>query len=524
MKTVLVIPPWFCLQGKSEVFTPLGLASVAGALSKAGHEVVIVNGDAVLRRFIRPKRRVPLAFFHATREYVRLHDPSLRMWDVLARAILSHQPQVVGISMWTAAYQSALNVCHAIKKVSPCTTIVVGGIHPTVDPHSVIGKPDVDFIVCGEGERASVELWRMIEDGRDMKTRSTGVQGVWFTDAGVIQEGGQAPLCESLDDFPFPRYDLVDGGKPEFSVGGVATCGIMTSRGCPHGCTFCGSQALWTTRVRYRSIESCMRELEYYRDKLDVGYFRINDDYFGLQKERVLKFCDRLLRRFGPTWGFTVNTCLSTLDEEMVIALERAGCEQLNFGIESVVPRIRKAFVRKEVDLDKAVRMINFVRNRSTIRGAVYFMTGFPHETEEELLQNVTFMRETEPEFSSWSIVSPYPGTPLYNYARANGLLPDCSAIHLMHHSLETSMAQIPRERYAEILREILLLSDAIQKKQPNKPHRSLHMARLIRQRNQAVAQLDSVAGAAWWSLRFRSRKMARRLWHSLEERFADWK
>jgi radical SAM superfamily enzyme YgiQ (UPF0313 family) len=216
-----------------------------------------------------------------------------------------------------------------------------------------------------------------------------------------------------------------------------------------------------------------------------------------------------------------VNTCLSTLDEEKVIALERAGCEQLNFGIESVTPRIREAFVRKEVDLDKAVRMMDFVKNRSTIRAAVYFMTGFPHETEEELLQTVSFMREVEPEFSSWSIVSPYPGTPLYRYAQEQGLLPECSSIHLMHHSLETSMAQIPRKRHAEILRDILSLSDNIQKKQPNKPHRSLYTARLIRERNQAIAQLDSVRNSAWWKLRRRVQKRAKRLWHSLQDRFA---
>ena len=521
MKTVLVIPPWFSLQGKSEIFTPLGVASIAGALAKAGHEVVIVNGDAVLSGILRPKQTAPLAFFHATKEYVHLHDPSLRIWDILAQAILKHQPQAVGISMWTAAFQSALNVCGAVKKVSPQTVTVIGGIHPTVDPRSVIENPDVDFIICGEGERTAVDLWRIINLGRDIKMRSAGIKGVWAAVDGVIREGGKAPLNKSLDHLPFPRYDLLAGAKPEFSVGGIATCGIMTSRGCPNGCAFCGSQALWTTAVRYRSIESCMSELEYYRESLDLGYFRINDDYFGLRKERVLEFCDQLLRRFGPTWGFTVNTCLSTLDDEMVIALERAGCEQLNFGIESVVPRIRKAFVRKEVDLEKAVRMIDFIKNRSNIRGAVYFMTGFPEETEGELLQTVAFMREIEPEFSSWSIVAAYPGTPLHKYALEHGLLPECSPIHFMHHSLKTSMADIPRERHAEILREILTLSDMIHKKQPNKPHRSLYTAHLIRQRNQAVAQLDSVRNSAWWNLRRRARKMTKRMWHRLQARFA---
>ena len=89
-------------------------------------------------------------------------------------------------------------------------------------------------------------------------------------------------------------------------------------------------------------------------------------------------------------------------------------------------------------------------------------MTGFPHETKEELEENVKFMKETKPQNSVWGIVTPYPGTELHKYATKEGILPDVNPIHLMHHSPKTSMADIPLEQYKEILRRILRIQKKI--------------------------------------------------------------
>jgi radical SAM superfamily enzyme YgiQ (UPF0313 family) len=458
MKTLLINPPWYCFQSRESHYVPLGLVYVAGALTTSGYEVKILNGEEVLGpHTLDESTETPVAFFHATDRYVQFHDLSLPIWQVLGEAIARHAADVVGITMWSGAYQSAINTCKLVKTLNPGAITVVGGIHPTLDPLSVIQHSEVDFVVCGEGERAAVELWRLLEEGGDVHKKAARLRGIWTRVNGKVHEGGKTETIEDLDEIPFPNYEVVVGEPAR------AVLGLMTARGCPYGCTFCASKEIWGRKVRFRSIESCMDELAHYREKFGLKWFRVNDDSFCLHRVRVLEFCDLLVARFGHTWSFAIDANVDTLDEEIIDKLVWAGCTGISIGVESVVPRIQK-LCHKYVDLERARRMIAYI-NQSKIGCGVYFMTGFPHETEEELKQNIRFMEDTRPQNAMWSIVTPYPGTDLHRYAIQEGILPDTSPIHLMHHSIKTSMADIPPERYEELLWRILRIRDRIARK-----------------------------------------------------------
>jgi len=455
MKTLLVNPPWYCFQNKREKYIPLGLAYIAGALKDSGQEVRILNGDQVLAPYTIDKNmKTSENFFHATDQYVKFHDLSLPIWKILGNEISKESPGIIGVSMWSGSYQSAINTCKVIKAINPDVITVVGGIHPTLDPYSVIKHPEIDFVVCGEGEIASVKLWQLLEEGGDIYRKALCVQGVWTKINGEINNGDKTELIESIDDIPFPNYEVVLGDPS------TAIAGIMTARGCPFRCTFCASKAIWGRRVRFRSIDSCIEEISHYREKFGLKWFRVNDDSFCLRKERVLEFCDNLVERFSHSWRFAIDANVDTLDQEIIDKLEWAGCTGISIGLESVVPRIQK-LCRKNIDLDRAREIISYI-NRSKIACGVYFMTGFPHETKEELEENIKFMEETKPQNSVWGIVTPYPGTELHKYATNEGILPDVNPIHLMHHSPKTSMADIPLEQYKEILRRILRIQKKI--------------------------------------------------------------
>ncbi|MCP4270018.1 MAG: radical SAM protein [Candidatus Brocadiaceae bacterium] len=455
MKTLLVNPPWYCFQNRSESYIPIGIAYIAGALVNSGHEVRILNGNQVLARYtIDETAETDRAFFHATDQYVKFHDISLPIWKILGEEIVKESPGIIGISMWSGSYQSTINTCKVIKAQNPHILTVVGGIHPTLDPLSVIKHPEIDFVICGEGERAVVELWPLLEEGGDIYRKAISIQGIWTKINGEIHNGGKTTLTDLIDEIPFPNYEVVIG-DPSASI-----AGIMTARGCPYGCTFCASKDIWGRSVRFRSVDSCIRELSLYREKFGLKWFRVNDDSFCLRKERVLEFCDKLVERFGHTWWFGIDANVNTLNQEIIDKLEWAGCTEISIGLESVAPRIQK-FCRKKVDLNRAREIISCI-NRSKIASGVYFMTGFPHETEEELEENIKFMKEVKPQNSIWGIVTPYPGTELYQYAIKEGFLPDVDPIHLMHHSLKTSMADIPMKRYEEILCRILRIQDEI--------------------------------------------------------------
>ncbi|HUT60394.1 MAG TPA: radical SAM protein [Phycisphaerae bacterium] len=461
MKTLLVNPPWFCLMNRQKRDLHLGLAYVAGALTAAGSDVQILNGEqALASHTIDRGAKPPPLLFHATEKYLAYQDPSSPIWRLWAGSILAESPDVVGLTSWSAAFFSTVNTCKALKAIRPDVVTVVGGVHATLDPSAFMDVPEVDFVVRGEGERAAVALWGLLRDGGDVRRKSTAVRGVWTRLDGRTHDGGTAALIEPLDDLPFPSYDRLIGRPAD------AIPGLVTSRGCPFRCGFCASDALWTARVRFRSVDSCLDELEDYRRRYGLESFRINDDSFCVRKGRVLEFCDKLVKRFGRgRVSFWADANADTVDDDMIEALESAGCSTLCLGIESVAPRIRRQFIRKKVDLDHMRRLVARI-NRSRVSAGAYFMTGFPHETEQELIQTVEFMKDLKAEINEWSVVTPYPGTELHRYALEHGILPDAGPEHLMHHSLKTSMADIPLRRHEEILREVLDICEALRIRQ----------------------------------------------------------
>ncbi|MGO8880156.1 MAG: B12-binding domain-containing radical SAM protein [Desulfomonilaceae bacterium] len=448
-RTVLVNPPWYCFQNQPASYLPLGIAYIAGVLTAAGHEVQIVNGEQLLAPLtIDPSIQRPGIVVSSIERYESFHDPNSFVWKILAKEILASAPRIVGFSMWTASYQSVINTAMVLKELDPNIITVVGGIHPTIDPLSVINHPVVDFVICGEGEQAAPKLWELISTDANFQRESTKIEGVWTKLNGEVWNGGKSSLIDRIDDIPFPNYEVVK----DLSVQSIA--GIITSRGCPFGCSFCASEAMWTKRVRYREIGECIRELAYYRSKFDLRKFRVNDDTFCLNRDRVKEFCDQLVALFGHTWEFMVDANVNSLDSETVSFLKMAGCTQINFGIESVAPRIRQLFINKKVDLDHAKKMVEEMY-RVGIISSVYFMTGFPGETEAELEATILFMEELGATNNIWSIVSPYPGTSMYEYCIANGYLRKVSELHLMHHSLATNMAAIDPKRYGALIRLI---------------------------------------------------------------------
>lgn len=454
----------------------MGLAYISGALTNAGFNVKILNSEILLAPYtIDIKKKVPEAFFHDREEYVKYYEIFHPVWDILKDTIIKEKPDVIGISVWSGAYRSVINICRVVKSFNPEVIIVLGGIHATIDPYSIMKNQEVDFLVCGEGEIASVKLWTIIKEGKDIYENSKYIKGVWNKLNGNIYNGGKTELIDSCDQLPLPNYEGIINGDIRQSIGG-----IITARGCPFNCSFCASEVIWTRKVRFRSIDSCIQELEYYRNKFNLTSFRINDDSFCVNKVRVIEFCHKLVKKFSFTWDFGIDANVNSLDEEIIQNLESAGCSSISVGIESVSERIRKNFIDKNIDLEYARKIISYI-NRTAIDTGVYFMTGFPYETEEELKETIKFMEDIKPSRNMWSIVTPYPGTKLYNYAIEKKVLPEVDPIYLMHHSLKTNMSIIPLDKYEKLLQDILKSSEEIEKKSSSEKNFKKLIKRIMR-------------------------------------------
>ena len=253
---ILLIYPYFLedrIHTEDIAAVPLGLYSVGAALKADGHEVEILNWHAA--------DRTP---------------------EVIEATLREKQPDIVGISIFHANRWGGIDIARQAKAVDPRVAVIFGGIGATfLWEHLLTHFEAIDYVVVGEGEETARELVRELQSGKPPSPDR--VPGVALRQAGrVVRTGDRAPVAD-LDTLPIAARD--------FTYQHVAL-----TRGCPANCSFCGSPAFWGRRVRFRSVDHFVTELELLYRK-GVSFFYFCDDTFTLKKERVIEICREILRR-----------------------------------------------------------------------------------------------------------------------------------------------------------------------------------------------------------------------------------
>jgi len=405
VKILLVDPPWYALQNIFAATVSLGLASIAGVLEARGHEVHIFNGDLYTTQGCGGESTLSRTMPSLQDE----HPAYLRLRKVLRQT----RPEAVGITSMTAEYPSACTVARIVREECDEVPIVIGGVHPTLIPEEVIAHDLFDYVVIGEGEETATALFDVLGSGGNPGT----VAGIGYRHAGSVVRTEERPLIENLDAIPLPSYrGLID--RLDHKTADLG--GVITSRGCPYLCLYCASKALWTRRVRFRSIERVLEEISgLYQD--GVRLFRLHDDTFTIKEDRVRVFCDGMKSFPGVRWS--CDTRVDLLGDSLAVHMRAAGCYQVNLGIESGSERIRSLFA-KNVDVARARQLVHTLQ-RYGIRVTAYFMAGFPTETGPELDATIALARMLSPDNPLFSVFTPYPGTELWNSLQREGKIPE---------------------------------------------------------------------------------------------------
>lgn len=312
-------------------------------------------------------------------------------------------PDVVGMSLYTHNRADSLKLVKEIKKALPNTVVITGGPHATHLADELLKRaPAIDYVVCGEGEKAMAFLLKKIAAG--------------LAPARGAYEKGR---IENLDTLPFPGQFRgtrvgIDPNE-QFKV-------IITSRGCPARCAFCCSPGFWGRRTAFRGAENIVREIEYLHTEYGIIYFSIRDDNFTLRRERVLEFCRLLVeKKLYIMWN--CQSRVDTVDEEMLVSMKRAGLEQIQFGVESGSEKILKMYDKNitPAEISKAMEMTR----HAGIYLSIYLMAGMNGETRTDINMTRALIRQTLPGDGVVSPVALYPGTQLYNDLKRDGRIAD---------------------------------------------------------------------------------------------------
>lgn len=335
---------------------------------------------------------------------VKVVDMYEYSWSEVISSLENSHVDVVGISCLSGQHFNCYQIARLAKEIiEPQPVTILGGPHATAFDEQIANHyPQIDFVVRGEGEVTTFELLEAIKNKKDLQT----VKGIVYNDDGkVIKTGDREPI-ESLDVLPFPDYSYFDFEKNNYLNDGhldidpsligtekLKYAPIITTRGCPYHCLFCG--IYWGHKVRFRSVENVLAEIESLFESYRIKHFSIMDDSFCVSINRVEKFCQSLLdRNLKITW--TCVARIKPISERMLRMMKEAGCIGLNFGVESGSDEMLKT-MNKNTTLDEIVHAFDLV-NRIGIRSYALLMVGNPGESKETIEDTVKFIRRCKPQ------------------------------------------------------------------------------------------------------------------------------
>jgi radical SAM superfamily enzyme YgiQ (UPF0313 family) len=353
--------------------TPYGLFSLGAQALRAGHEVKVLNLSAYT-------------------------------WKQTHEVIAALDAELFGMSCWTANRRGVKLVSELVRELHPEAHVVVGGPHASPLAKEVLEHFTAVHTVCtGESEETFLELIDRLQHGKSTKA----IAGTFYRDGGQVVKGPPRGAIHDLDALESPHHHF-------------ATHIVMTSRGCPWQCTFCGAETTWGRGFRGQSIPYVLDALAAALERVPVKMLLIKDDTFTANKKRALQIC-RGIRERGLNFLWSCDTRVDVLTEELLREMRLAGCQRLSLGVESGSPEILKA-IDKKITPEKIVRAAEMAK-KFGIQVRFYMMLGNRGETERTFRETLAFLEQAKPHQYLFSCLSVYPGTIDFHDAEKAGWL-----------------------------------------------------------------------------------------------------
>jgi len=396
---LLINPPWTFYPGSNyrPGGVPIHILTAASAFRDEGFDVRVIDCTAGNP----PPREIAEGI-----SQLGYSDDQLR--ELLA----VYEPEMIGVScLWTVQFGNAKRCLQLAKEIHPTVPVAIGSHHATVCPEECLKAGfDVVFMKELEGECKAL------------------VDEVNYHDQ-VIYENEEP--CSDLDSFSFPAYDLIDmTGYLKSDVryhGSPVTGGVpmITSRGCPFGCTFCTVHLSMGKKWRANSPEYVDRHLRYLKETYGVSHIYLEDDNLLINKERFSKIMDSFAF-YGMTWDTPNGVRMDHLDDCYLEKMKASGCVELRISPESGSQKTLDG-LGKELALNKLAPVAEKCKDLN-LQLCAFWVIGIPGERVSDMKETLATAHLAQREWGvipRISIATPFPGTGLYKQCVENGWLTD---------------------------------------------------------------------------------------------------
>jgi anaerobic magnesium-protoporphyrin IX monomethyl ester cyclase len=396
MKILLVNPPvgfGYYSMGLSR--PPLGLAYMAALLPH--HQVTIIDFNIEKKNW----KRYPFGGF-----------------------------DVVGVSADTSRYSTSMKIARLAKAAG--ATVVMGGPHVSFFDEDALRSGAVDYVIRNEGEYAFRSLLRYLS--HEIPIEDVG--GLSCLADGAIMRTPNEPFIADLDALPHPARELLPLRSYKEKINGRPMTTMITSRGCPFNCNFCSSSQFSGVRWRPRSVDGLLEEIDLIYRKYDYRAINFIDDNFTLNPDRAAKISERIIAEgYDLYWEAMSHVETVVKNPSMIKAMARSGLKWMFLGFESGSQEILNEYGKKS-SVEDARRAVDILHeNGVKIIGA--FILGALGDSERTMRETICLAKSLNPSRVQFSLLTPYPGTKLFERVKEKLLTKDWAMYSGLHPTIK---------------------------------------------------------------------------------------
>lgn len=406
MIDILLIIPSFKYSKLNETLSicpNLGLALIAANLEKFGYKVKVLDCSAL-----------------------NLNLQSINLF------VKKEKPRIVGISASTIQLNESLRIAREVKEINPNIKTILGGAHSSTMKNDCV-PAKIDFISFGEGDLTILQLADYIIKGIGTLEK---INGLIYKKENRVFINKKTDKTVDLNKLPFPAYHLfsMDKYKPYATFDlGKKFCTVITSRGCSFSCSFCTSAAEFSGGWRGLDSKNMFALINMLNKKFNVEHIYFQDDEFTLNKNRIIKFCNFIIKNDLKIYW----ECLSRapdITDNLAKLMKQAGCEGVLLGVETGYEYGLKK-LNKQLSLNQVEEAFRILRENK-IESRATFIMGFPWEEQKDIEKTIQFAKKIDPDIAYFQTLVPYEKTLLYKELEKEKLLKPVSNEQYIQHSI----------------------------------------------------------------------------------------
>jgi radical SAM superfamily enzyme YgiQ (UPF0313 family) len=340
-----------------------------------------------------------------------LYDSTFYSLEAQLKYIAEKQPKAVAI------YSNLMTKINVITLVKTLKTNAKYGF-----PKLILGGPDVtyncenylktgaDFLIIGEGEQTTLELYQAIEN----KTAYDTISGIAYLENNEVIKTATRVKMKDLSELPLPNRAAIPIEKyleTWKSHSGKSSMTVSTQRGCPYTCKWC-STAVYGQSYRRRPAALVAQELKMLKNTYNPDQIWFVDDVFSVSHKWIKEFHKEVIQQKAII-PFECITRAERLNDEVLQLLKEAGCFRIWIGAESGSQKIIDAMDRR-VDVSVVKEAIQKT-NALGIETGTFIMVGYPGEDEDDINESIRYLKAANPTHFTITVAYPIKGTSLYN-------------------------------------------------------------------------------------------------------------